>query len=490
MNPITVVALGPGSPDLLTLGAMRALKAAPRVLARTARHAVLDWLKAEGLRFGSLDSLYRESADFDAFTEAAVGRLLALAEEGPLCYTVADPSADETVRLLIARAPDAVTVLPGVPLAAPMAAASGVCQPLTMSGAVGLVVHNAQFPLCVTELNSRALAGEVKLKLLHKYGEGARLLFFPPGEGPRRQGLDILLEDLDRQPAYDHTAGLVIFPLPLLSRTRFDAEDLLAIMRSLRAPDGCPWDRKQTHQSLARYLVEEANEAAGELLEGNWDGAAEELGDVFLQLAFHAVVGEQYATFGWEDMLAAICLKLIRRHPHVFGDLKLGTAEEVLVNWDRIKEAEKKAGGLSGEVDAIPRSLAPLTRAEKIQKVAGKAGLDWEGALDALQKVPEEAAELHEALHGEGAAEEELGDLLFSCVNVARLMGVSADQALQNAVDKFASRLKWIENAVISDKKSLNLLTSKEIGVYWERSKAVSLDRASKTQINGRNAHE
>ncbi len=481
MNLITVVPLGPGSPDLLTAGAVRALRSAPRVVARTGRHAALLSLKNEGLRFESLDGLYRESPDFDAFAQAAVDRLLTLLAEGPLCYAVSDPTLDETVRLLLARAPESASVLPGVPLSSPMAAAAGVSQPLLVSGAVGLVIHNAQQPICIAELDSRALAGEVKLKLLRKYGEGARVVFFPPGEEPCRAGLEIPLEDLDRQPAYDHTAGLVVFPVPLLSRTRFDAEDLLAVMRKLRAPDGCPWDRKQTHQSLARYLVEEANEAAGELLEGNWDEAAEELGDVFLQLAFHAVVGEQHATFGWEDMLSAVCLKLIRRHPHVFGDLKLGTAEEVLVNWDRIKQTEKGIGGLSGEVDTVPRGLAPLTRAEKIQKIAGKAGLDWDGALDALQKVPEEAAELRDALEGRGTAEEELGDLLFSCVNVARLMGVSADQALQKAVDKFASRLRWIETAVISDKKSLNLLTSKEIGVYWERSKAVSLDRASKT---------
>ena len=183
-------------------------------------------------------------------------------------------------------------------------------------------------------------------------------------------------------------------------------------------------------------------------------------------------MGEEHATLTWGDMLRAICLKLIRRHPHIFGDQKLNTAEEVLVIWDRIKK-EERGGAESGQrMEQVPRGLAPLLRAEKVQKLAAKAGFDWNKPEEALEKVHEEAEELLKALQSGRGALEELGDLFFSCVNTARLMGVSADQAIHSTTEKFIKRFIWMENAIKNDGKDWNLLTSNEIGVYWERSKA------------------
>lgn len=472
MHTITVVPLGPGSPDLLTLGALKHLKKAGRVLLRTARHGAVALLNAEGVAYDSLDSLYQDSADFDAFAEAAVAAVLAAARRAAVAYAVADPAGDATVRLLKERAGASLRVLPGVPHAAPLLSGALPDAPVLVTSAMDLRVFNAQQPLCVYELDSKALAGEAKLKLLPKYGEDATVLFFPPGETALRKPLVIPLFELDRQPRYNHTAGFVLLPTPLLARGAFDAEDLLAIMRRLRARDGCPWDREQTHQSLAKHLVEEANEAACALLDEDWDAAADELGDVFLQLAFHAVVGEEHGTFTWEDMLRAICRKLIRRHPHIFGDLRLDTSQEVLANWDRIKAKERGDADPGERMLQVPRGLAPLMRAEKVQHLAAKAGFDWDRAQDALDKVGEEAQELRLALIAGQGAVEELGDLLFSCVNTARLMGVSADQALHFSTEKFVKRFIWMENTIKNEQKVWNRLTSNEIGVYWERSKA------------------
>lgn len=471
MHPITIVALGPGSADLMTLGAVRQMKKARRVVLRTAHHGAAAFLVQEGVSFDSLDSLYEQSLDFDALSRLAAEHLMNLADHQPLTYAVPDPSRDETVRVLLALAGEKITILPGVALDTALISQSSPGGSILTASAVGLVVHNAQQPLCVVELDSRRLAGEVKLKLLEKYGEEAGLLFFPPSESAKRKGVRMTLCELDRQPRYDHTAGFIVFPSGLLEKTAFDPEDLLTLMRRLRAQDGCPWDREQTHQTLAKYLVEEANEASCALLEGNWEQAADELGDVFLQLAFHAVMGEEYATFTWGDMLYAICRKLIRRHPHVFGEVKLETADDVLKNWDLIKQKERNDDSLSEAMRNISRGLASLLRAEKVQKLASRVGFDWNNAGDALEKVHEEARELADALNTGKNAAEELGDLLFSCVNTARLMGVSADETLQNATDKFIRRFARMENEIKSEKKGLNMLTINEFGVYWERSK-------------------
>ncbi len=472
MHTVTVVPLGPGHPDFLTLGALRQMKKAGCLVLRTARHGAVKLLEEEGVSFESLDPLHEESRDFDAFAQAAAQAVITRARKRAVTYAVADPARDETVRVLRTLAGDQVRVLPGVPLESSLVSQAGIRGPVLVSSATALEVHNAQQPLAVVELNSRALAGDVKLKLLPVYGENARVLFFAPGEQAARRGLWMALPEIDRQKKYDHTAGLVVFPAPLLEKTAFDAEDLLAIMRRLRGPDGCPWDKKQSHQSLAKYLVEEAHEAAAELASGDWAHAAEELGDVFLQLAFNAVVGEEQGTLTWGEMLKNICEKLIRRHPHIFGEIQLETAEDVKQTWDEIKKAERGGETDPGEAMlAVPTSFPPMMRAEKVQAAAAKVGFDWEEAAQALEKVGEEADELRQVMDQPEKALEELGDLFFSCVNTARLMGVSGDQALHLATEKFIKRFLWMKNEIKSDKKTIKMLTSLEMGVYWERSK-------------------
>ena len=471
MHTITVAPLGPGHRDLVTLGAWKQMQKAGCLVLRTARHGAAAMLAEEGIRFVSLDALHEQSADFDGFARAAAEAVIRMAQKRAVTYAVPDPARDETVRRLREMAGEKLRILPGVALEGPMVAAAAPEGGILVSSAVGLEACNAQQPLAVVELNSRALAGDVKLKLLPLYGESARVLFFAPGEQAVRRGIWMELVDIDRQKRYDHTAGFVVFPAPLLEKTAFDAEDLLKIMRRLRGPDGCPWDKKQNHRSLAKYLVEEAHEAAAELTNGDWAHAAEELGDVFLQLAFHAVVGEEQGSLSWGEMLKCICEKLIRRHPHIFGEMQLKTADEVKATWDEIKKAEHGDRSPGEAMLAVPASFPPLMRAEKVQAAAAKVGFDWEEAAQALDKVGEEAEELRQAMADPERALEELGDLLFSCVNTARLMGVSGDQALHLATEKFIKRFLWMENAVKSDKKAIKMLTSLEMGVYWERSK-------------------
>ncbi|MDI9521227.1 MAG: nucleoside triphosphate pyrophosphohydrolase [Bacillota bacterium] len=472
MHTITVVPLGPGSPDLLTLGAFNHLKKAAQIILRTQKHRAVKFLSEEGLVFESLDSLYESSEDFDTFALAAVERLLNAAEKGAVAYAVTDPAQDATVRLLRDRVPDHVRVLPGVSLSASFVQAAMPAMPVLVSSAVDLPAVNAQQALCVVELDSRVLAGEVKLKLLDRFGDQAELDFFPPGETAARKSVRIPLSELDRQKKYDHTTGFVLYPQALRGKKLFDFEDLQKIMRILRSPEGCPWDREQTHETLAKYLVEEAHEALCAIMEEDWEGTAEELGDVLLQVVFHAVVGEEYGTFNMADVLASICSKLIRRHPHIFGEEKAENSAEVVQIWDQVKKTEKEKQSPGERMLDVPKGLAPFLRAEKVQKLAAKVGFDWEKPEDALLKVHEEADELLSALKNDQEPEAELGDLLFSCVNVARLMGLSVDQSIHKTTEKFIRRFNWMENAIKIDKKALESLTIQELEVYWESSKA------------------
>lgn len=471
MHRITVLGLGPGAREHITLGAAEALSKARLIVLRTARHGAADYLRDQGIAYQSLDALYEQSADFDGFAQGAAAHLIALAQEGPLCYGVADPGADASVEALLALAGDKVALWPGVALEAPMLAAQSAPRPLMITDAMRLRVDSAQHPVCLTELNSRELAGDCKLKLLDYYDADSPLYFFPPSQGRCRRVVETTLEALDRQPRYDHSAGALLLHKPGWDKARYDLVDLLRLMRRLRAPDGCPWDREQSHQSLARYLLEEAHEAAHAIYQEDWEALADELGDVLLQVVFHAVVGEEQGHFGFQDITSAICSKLIRRHRHIFGGERLGSAEEVAQAWEGIKAEERGEKSASEKMRELPGGLPPMLRSLKAQELAGKLGFDWPDARGALRKVHEEADELLADYEAGRDIRDELGDLFTACINTARLMGANPDEVVDLATDKFIKRFALMEKAIKMDKKDSRRLTLDDWDVYWERGK-------------------
>lgn len=470
MGQITVVALGPGSRALLTLGAVDALKKASRVILRTGRCDAADYLREIGLSFDTLDALHEESEDFDELIARSVRAVKDAAEKEDVWYAVFDPAADETVKAL--RKEENVRVLPGVPLSAPFLAAAPAGDTAEIQTASSLRVTSIQNPLLILECDSRMLMGECKLQLLRWYDPDQPALFFPPSDGPARTFVTVPLCEIDRQKKYDHTCAVLIEPLPLKERRRFDFYDLVRVMAILRGEDGCPWDREQTHQSLRKYLIEEACEAAAAIDEEDWDHVADELGDVLLQIVFHARVGEETGTLELSDITSHICRKMIDRHRHIFGSAHCDTAEEVLVNWEKIKREERGFTTQGQVLRGVSKGLPALMRAGKVQKKARDVGFDWDDPRDALKKVHEEADEVLEELNGGRAGlEMEIGDLFFACVNAARLAGVDADTALAKATEKFISRFCAMENAILHDGKRFEGLTLSEMDVYWESSK-------------------
>lgn len=251
----------------------------------------------------------------------------------------------------------------------------------------------------------------------------------------------------------------------------YSFEDLVAIMRILRSDEGCPWDREQTHESVRMNFIEETYEVCEAIDQGNVALLREELGDVLMQVVFHSEMEREVGHFDIDDVADEVCKKLIRRHPHIFGDVTVSGADEVLSNWEDIKRSEKGQETYAASLDSVARSLPSLMRAEKLQKRAKKSGFDWSDISGAFDKVSEELCELREAMEQQSNVEEELGDLLFAVVNVARFLKINPEQALDRANDKFLARFSLMEQLAAAEGRNLSDMTLPEMDVFWEKAK-------------------
>ena len=254
-------------------------------------------------------------------------------------------------------------------------------------------------------------------------------------------------------------------------KSHYDYEDLLQVVHILRSPGGCPWDQEQTHRSIRRDFLEEAYEAAEAIDTGDTALLREDLGDVLLQVVFHADIESDAGRFTMADVVDEVTKKMIFRHPHVFGEVQADTTEQVLVNWDQLKQEEKAQKTATDTLDSVARTLPGLWRAEKVQKKAAKAGFDWADISGALEKLDEETAELRAAVMGEGDVEEELGDVLFAAVKVARFAGVDPEVAIGNTCEKFIRRFRAVENAVRERGADMKDLPLEELTALWEQAK-------------------
>lgn len=254
-------------------------------------------------------------------------------------------------------------------------------------------------------------------------------------------------------------------------KDKYNVQDLVDIVKVLRAPGGCQWDAQQTHESIRRNFLEEAYEVAEAIDQQSTEHLQEELGDVLLQVVFHTSIEEEEGRFNLDDVANGVCQKLIFRHPHVFGDVTVSSTGEILANWEELKKKEKGQATQADAVDAVARSLPALWRAEKVQKKAAKVGFDWPDVSGALEKLREEAGELEEAVREDTNVAEELGDLLFAAVNVARFVKVDPEDALSVACDKFARRFRQVEASAAAQGKTLDEMTLAEMDRFWDEAK-------------------
>ena len=254
-------------------------------------------------------------------------------------------------------------------------------------------------------------------------------------------------------------------------KEKYTYEDLLEIMRILRCPEGCVWDREQDHKSIRRSFIEETYEAVEAIDNDDPVLLQEELGDVLLQVVFHAQIEAEAGRFTMDDVADGICKKMIYRHPHVFGSVEVKNSDEVLTNWDALKQKEKHQKSTTETLARVAGSLAGVIRAEKVQHKAAKVGFDWDEVSGALDKVREETAEVARAIDGDGDPSEELGDLLFAVVNVARFLKTDPEDAINRTTDKFIRRFAQVEQAAKDAGRSLSEMSLAEMDALWDAAK-------------------
>ena len=460
---ITIVGLGVEEGDL-TVKALGALKAADRVFVRT-KAPCSKSLDAAGIPYETLDALYEKSRNYDTLAKNIAKEVLNAAKAGNVCYCVdGGASEDAAARILLSKR--GVFAIEGVSKAACFAARAGLNGRYCAVSAFEVGESGLSLPLVVYDMTADN-AGDVKLYLAEKYGDEAPCLYLAAGKRAA-----IPLYEADRQ-SWEGGCALVVLDTPLLEKKRFTFEDFVAILRRLRAPGGCPWDRVQTHESLRINAIEEAYELVDAIDRKDPERMCEEAGDVLMQAVFHTLIEEDLGGFSVGDMLTAVCEKLITRHTHVFGKDKAASADGALSVWEKNKMTEKHQTTYSDAVNDVPECFPALLRAQKIAKRVEKGGWDAATFDNFERKFREEYGELRRAVASgdRAAAEEELGDVLFCAVELGRAVGADCELALLETVKKCAARYNAYEALVLADGKDVLALTEDEKNTYYKRAK-------------------
>lgn len=482
MGEIIAAGLGPGEIGLLTLETWELLTQADELLLRTAKHPTADALRARGVAFESYDAFYDAEVTFEAVYGRIVDDLLQRAAGGArVVYAVPGSPvvAERTVALLRERAAQRgvrFTVLAGMSFVELVCARLGVdpIEGLTVVDGADVAALPPDLPtgLVVTQVYNRQVASDIKLRLMELYGDETEIALLQNLGLPDERICHLPLYELDRQSGIDHLTSVYVPPRPRAQR--FELQPLTDVMARLRSPGGCVWDIEQTHRSLRRNLIEEVYEVVEAIDLENSALLCEELGDLLLQIVFHARMAEESGAFSMQDVVDGIVEKLVRRHPHVFGDVTVRDAGEVVLNWEAIKQKEK-AKERRSVLDGVPKDLPALSRAAKLQQKAAKVGFDWDDIAPVWDKIREEIAELEEAIASGDAAqvEAEYGDVLFSLVNLGRFLGVDAEVALHGANRKFACRFAAVEKSVREAGRDWAQCTLKELDAYWNEAKVL-----------------
>jgi len=476
---VTIIGLGPGVEGLLTREAWQALEQAGEVYLRTLDHPLAEILDPV-TTLKSFDDLYREEADFESVYTKIVAELLLLGGRGQgVVYAVpGDPLVGEaTVTALLDLAPRQglpVNLIHGISFIEPCLelmeydALEGlfVCDALDLARR-----HHPPFPpdtpVLIGQLYSRMVASEVKLTLFNQYPAEHEVVLIHRAGTPDASLERIPLYQIDQLPGLGNQTTLFVPALPLESAL----ENFQETVAHLRAPDGCPWDREQTHSSLRMHLLEEAYEALQALDREDMQDLQEELGDLLLQIVLQAQIATEDGDFTMADVVASIQAKIIRRHPHVFGDVAVEGVDQVLHNWESLKADERRAqGSEQGALAGIPLGLPALAQADEIQARAARVGFDWDAIEGVIDKIREEFKEVEEASQPE-EKEAEIGDLLFAIVNYARWLGVDPEAALRTANVRFRERFHRMEMNASAHGQTLATMSLDELETLWQQAK-------------------
>jgi MazG family protein len=498
---VTIVGLGPGSLSAMTLEAYQIFTQVATngrcVYLRTTVHPTVEPLQAAlpALRIESFDRLYEEADEWSSLYQRIADEVCTLAEQEPVIYAVPGHPlvGDTSVQLVLKEATarglttQVVAGLSFIEPACTLLKLDPVQQGVQIVDAIELASLREDeiagkiiptVPLLVVQVYNRRVASAVKLALSECYPDtwSVKLVQATGIAQEEHALLEMPLHELDRDIAFtNHLSILYVPPVGVMSALRLPETLRYITMRLRREPDGCPWDREQTHESLKRYVIEEAYEVVEALEEQNVDHLAEELGDLLLQVYLHAEVARQSEEFTLGDVYEQVNAKLIRRHPHVFGDVEANTAGQVVQNWEAIKKQERIAAGKDVQaesvLDRVPQASPALMIAQAYQKRAVKAGFEFTSVAEVYAKLEEELAEVKEASTPEQQAEE-IGDLLFMVAKLARFMKIDAEEALRAANRKFRRRFQHMEALARAEGRALTSYTIPEWEGLWLRAKA------------------
>lgn len=486
MNTITVLGLGAGDLEQLPLGVYKTLLKAQRLYVRTAEHPVLQELKDEGISYESFDAVYEKHDAFEAVYKEIVETLITLSQSGPLFYAVPGHPlvAEQTVQWLVDAEKEGriqLEIVGGQSFLDP------IFNALRIDPIEGFqLLDGTMFKRDDVQMSQHVLiaqvydaysASEVKLTLMEKYPEDYPVTIVTAAGSSGEVLRTVPLYELDRAAELNNLTTVYVPPANNREERLKEWSTFREIIAKLRAPDGCPWDREQTHETLKKYLIEEVHEFLQAVNDQDDDGMIEELGDVLLQVFLHAQIGEDEGYFSLEDVLESVSSKMIRRHPHVFGDVEVENSEDVLRNWQQLKSAEK-GNDKTRILDGQERSESSLLTSYNFQKAAARVGFDWPEAEGAWLKFEEEWEEFrHEILSGSATSQlDELGDVLFTIVNVARFYGLSPEEAMMHANRKFKTRFHYVEDSVTKGKGEFSAYTLDELEEFWQQAKQAKGD--------------
>lgn len=475
MNTIQIIGLGSGRQDELTLKAHKTLHENIPTFARTERHPVVKKLMEE-IEISCFDNIFEQYETFDEVYEKITESLLELVNvHGKINYCTAGSPyyGDIVTKKLINEYKDEINIIiiDGMSFLDKCIKLSGYADYSSIKILDCLEADEFSFDTnslnIVTQVYDNEMASQLKIKLMETYPESSIIL-----------NVDVLEENvkelplfmLDQEKKYGFSTYFCILPIEILKKPVYNITNLCRIVKILRGPEGCPWDMKQTHESIRQHVIEEAYEVVDAIDNDDLDNLVEELGDLLFQVVFHAELGSEEGYFNFSHVVTNVCEKMYSRHPHVFEDIKAKNAEEALESWEASKKKEKKLETYTDNLRNVPKALSPLSRSYKIQKRAAEVGFDWPDKSGAVEKIKEELFEFIKEYNENNSEkmEEEFGDLLFALVNFARFVKINPDVALNKTINKFLNRFEYIETHSTKDLKEMTL---EEMDELWEKAK-------------------
>lgn len=486
MKKIYVLGLGPGNTDLLTLKVIERLNSGDKNLLRTEKHPTINYLKNNNIPYESYDYVYEDKNNFEEIYKFIAKDLIKQVEiyNRINYFTPGNPLvAEKSVEILMKLSKEEnieLEIVPGMSFIEPIISAveRDPINGLKILDALVLKPNQLDINMdnIITQVYNRRVASDVKLAISEVYGDEYEIIYIDScGVEGEEKILKIPVYELDRLEKIGDLTSVYVPRVDKKEKKVYDINDLLNIMGTLRSDEGCPWDIKQTYSSLRENVIEEAYEVVDAVDKGDIDALIEELGDLLLQVVFYSQIAKEDGYFNFIDVTTGITKKLILRHPHIFDKKKVENSEEIVYNWNHAKFKSRNLENYTDRLKDVQK-LPALMRSYKVQERAAEIGFDWYSIGGALEKIKEEYFELIEALEffegGDAKAiEEELGDLLFSVVNVSRFLNLNPEVVLNKTTNKFIKRFERMEIKSEKIGKNLKNMTLKEMNVLWNEAK-------------------